>query len=99
MRAHNSITVTDAELARLTAYLREIGSDEAAAPAPAGGGSGLAASYFNNTTLAGTAVLTRTEAINFDWGYGAPGAGVSATAPALTLPGQRAMKPAFSPAS
>jgi MSHA biogenesis protein MshQ len=40
--------------------------------------NGLAASYFNNTTLGGTAVLTRTEAVDFDWGTGSPGAGVSA---------------------
>jgi hypothetical protein len=41
-------------------------------------GTGLAGSYFNNTTLAGTAVLSRTEAIDFNWGTGSPGAGVAA---------------------
>ena len=40
---------------------------------PAGTGTGLAASYFNNTTLTGTAALTRTEAVDFDWVNGSPG--------------------------
>jgi hypothetical protein len=78
VRAHAGVTIADTELAQLTAYLREIGSDEAAAPGPAGSGSGLAASYFNNVALTGTPVLTRTEAVDFDWGTGAPGTGVTA---------------------
>jgi YVTN family beta-propeller protein len=78
VRAHNGVTIVDADLTRLTAYLREIGGDEIAAPGPAGTGSGLAASYFNNVTLTGSAVLARTEAIDFDWGTGAPGTGVNA---------------------
>ena len=41
-------------------------------------GTGLVGSYFNNTTLSGTAVLVRTEAVNFNWGTGSPGAGVNA---------------------
>jgi YVTN family beta-propeller protein len=40
VRAHSGVTINDADLARLTAYLREIGSDEAAAPVGAGGGVG-----------------------------------------------------------
>ena len=40
-------------------------------------GTGLAASYFNNITLTGTAVLTRAEAVNFNWGTGSPGTGVA----------------------
>lgn len=40
--------------------------------------SAFAASYFNNTTLTGTAVSTRTENIDFDWGTGSPGGGVNA---------------------
>jgi YVTN family beta-propeller protein len=75
VRAHAGLLVDDADLSRLLAYLREIGSDEASAPAPAGG---LAASYFNNVTLTGTAALTRVEAVDFNWGRNAPGAGVSA---------------------
>jgi type IV pilus assembly protein PilY1 len=37
----------------------------------------FAGSYFNNKTLSGTAVLTRTENIDFDWGTGSPGGGVN----------------------
>ncbi len=33
VRAHNTVTITDAELANLVAYLKEIGSEEGAAPA------------------------------------------------------------------
>ncbi|WP_207225029.1 DUF4082 domain-containing protein [Rivibacter subsaxonicus] len=39
VRAHNNVTVSDTELASLTAYLREIGSDEGPAPAPSGNGT------------------------------------------------------------
>jgi YVTN family beta-propeller protein len=76
VRAHNNVTITDANLASMVAYLREIGSDEGAAPSPTG--SGLTGSYFNNVGLTGTAALTRTEAVNFNWGSGSPGAGVNA---------------------
>lgn len=78
VRAHNNVTITDANLASLVAYLREIGSDEAAAPQAAGTGTGLAASYYNSVTPGGTAVLSRTEAVDFDWGTGSPGTGVNA---------------------
>jgi YVTN family beta-propeller protein len=37
---------------------------------------GLLGQYFTNATLSGNAVLTRTEAVNFDWGTGSPGPGV-----------------------
>ena len=44
---------------------------------PAGGtGTGLQGQYFNNLLLSGTPKLQRTEAVNFDWGTGSPGAGV-----------------------
>ena len=74
VRAHSGVTVTDANLAKLVAYLREIGRDEGSAP----GSNGLAASYFNNVGLTGTAALTRIEAVDFNWGSGSPGAGVNA---------------------
>lgn len=46
------------------------------APPPSGN---WFAEYFNNVTLGGTPVLTRNEAtINYDWGDGSPGPGVSA---------------------
>jgi hypothetical protein len=41
-------------------------------------GTGLAGAYFNNSTLTGTAVLNRVEAVNFNWGTGSPAAGVNA---------------------
>jgi hypothetical protein len=78
VRAHNNVTVNDADLNRLAAYLREIGSDEASAPSPQANGGGLVGSYYNGMTLAGSPLLTRIEAVNFDWGSGAPGPGVPA---------------------
>jgi len=78
VRAHNNVTVSDADLGRLVAYLREIGSDEATAPSPVANGGGLVGRYYSGMALAGSALLTRTEAVNFDWGSGAPGAGVPA---------------------
>ena len=78
VRAHSGITIPDANLAKLTGYLREIGSDESGAVPAAGNGTGLTGSYFNNITLAGTPVLMRTEAVDFDWGSAGPGSGVVA---------------------
>jgi cytochrome c peroxidase len=78
VRAHNNVTVNDADLNRLVAYLREIGSDESTAPTPLANGGGLVGRYYNGMALAGSALLTRTEAVNFDWGSGAPGTGVPA---------------------
>lgn len=75
VKAHNTVSLSDADIATLAAYLREIGSDEGPAPSPLG--AGLTGSYFNNTSLSGTAVLLRTEAIDFDWGSGSPGPGVT----------------------
>ena len=80
VRAHTSVAAavnaTAANLDKLVAYLREIGGEEGPAPSPVT--NGLVGSYFNNTTLAGTAALSRTEAVNFNWGTAAPGAGVNA---------------------
>ena len=59
------------------AYLQQIGSEESAAPVNAGTGTGLTGRYYNNTGLTGTAVLTRTEAVNFGWGVSSPGTGVN----------------------
>jgi mono/diheme cytochrome c family protein len=78
VRAHNNVTLSDADLNRVVAYLREIGSDEASAPSPQVNGGGLVGRYYNGMALAGNPLLTRTEAVNFDWGSGAPGAGVPA---------------------
>ncbi len=77
-RAHTTFAgVAAADLTRLAAYLREIGSDEVSAPISGTSGNGLVGSYYNNVTLTGTPVLTRTEAIDFGWGSGSPGTGVN----------------------
>ena len=77
--AHSPATVLalgTTDMTNLVAYLNEIGSEEGAAPSPVT--NGLAGSYFNNVSLAGTAALARAEAINFSWGNGSPGTGVNA---------------------
>ena len=76
VQAHTNLTLNGSDLLTVTQYLREIGSDEPAPPEMAATGTGLNGSYFNNRTLSGSAVLTRTEAINFSWGGSSPGAGV-----------------------
>ncbi|HKX41324.1 MAG TPA: PA14 domain-containing protein, partial [Burkholderiaceae bacterium] len=78
VRAHNNVFIGDADLTMLVAYLKEIGADEPAAPAPPGSGTGLTGNYFNNTSLTGAPALTRVEAIDFNWGGGtSPGGAVS----------------------
>jgi len=39
--------------------------------------NGLTASYFNNLSLSGNAVLSRIENVDYDWGNGSPGPGVN----------------------
>jgi YVTN family beta-propeller protein len=78
--AHNNVSLTATELANVTEYLRQIGSEEASAPSAStpASGTGLRGQYFNNVTLAGTPVLTRTEAVNFNWGTTRPATEVTA---------------------
>ena len=79
VRAHSGVSVTDAQLAQLVQYLREIGSEEATAPVPSfvnSSGAGLKATYFGDAALGGSPLLTRTEAVNFNWGTAAPAAAV-----------------------
>jgi YVTN family beta-propeller protein len=72
--AHGNVSVSGAELLNLVAYVLEIGGQEVAAPGVGqNAGAGLLGEYFNNMTLTGTAVLQRTEAVNFGWGSGSPG--------------------------
>lgn len=71
----NGASLTTAERADLAAYVKSIGREEGAPFVPNGGGSGLRGQYFNNRTLSGTAVLTRNEAVDFQWKQ-SPGAGV-----------------------
>ncbi len=72
--AHNNVALNATQLAQVAAFVAQIGSEEPAV-APSGSG-GLQGNYFNNLTLTGTAALARTEAVDFDWGTGSPGAGV-----------------------
>jgi large repetitive protein len=72
--AHNNVTLDATQLAQVAAFVAQIGSEEPAVASTASGG--LVGSYFNNLTLTGTPALVRTEAVNFDWGSGSPGAGI-----------------------
>ncbi|MGH8243987.1 MAG: PA14 domain-containing protein, partial [Steroidobacteraceae bacterium] len=78
IRAHESVNVTDAELANLVAYVSEIGNQEGAAgTGTPKTGTGLTGRYFNNMTLSGEPVLERVERVGFTWS-GSPGPGVNA---------------------
>lgn len=80
IRAHSGVAVSDAEMPNLVAFVMQIGNQETTAPADGSStpnsGTGLAGEYFNNTTLSGTPILKRTEAVNFAWASGSPGPGV-----------------------
>ncbi len=81
VRAHNGVSMTDAQLAQLVQYLREIGSEETMAPLPPfvyANGAGLKAQYFGDVTASGGPLVVRTEAVDFNWGNDAPAAGVPA---------------------
>jgi cytochrome c peroxidase len=73
--AHNNVALTATQLAQVAAFVAQIGSEEPAVASTANGG--LLGSYFNNITLTGSAALTRTEVVDFDWGTGTPGTGVA----------------------
>ena len=78
IRAHAGVSVTDAELTNIVAYVAQIGNQETA---PGTGtpstGTGLAGRYFNNTALSGDPVLERVERVVFTWSD-SPGPGVNA---------------------
>jgi mono/diheme cytochrome c family protein len=81
VRAHSGVSVTDAQLAQLVQYLREIGSEETTEPLPPmvyTSGAGLKAQYFGTAPASGPPLVLRTEAVDFNWGTGAPAAGVPA---------------------
>ena len=80
IQAHAGFTATGTELGNLAAYVAQIGSQETTAPTSSSPntGAGLVGQYFNNTTLSGTPVLQRTEAVNFGWSTSSPGPGVNA---------------------
>jgi large repetitive protein len=79
IRAHGGLTLTDADLTNLVAYVAQIGNQETTAPAASTSntGTGLTGQYFNNITLSGAPVLQRTEAVNFGWSTNSPGPGVN----------------------
>lgn len=78
VQAHTTLSpaFTAAELAQVSAYVRQIGREETTAPTPTGAGTGLRGEYFAGTALAGTPLRTTAEAIDFNWDRGAPAAGV-----------------------
>ena len=53
-----------------------VGSVVRLSTSPAGSGNGLTGRYYNNVTLSGSPVLTRSEAVDFSWGTASPGANV-----------------------
>ncbi|HWN06591.1 MAG TPA: PA14 domain-containing protein [Steroidobacteraceae bacterium] len=78
IRAHAGVTVTDAELPNLVAYVSQIGSQEGSATATTPNtGTGLGGAYFNNMTLGGTPALERVENVAFTWSS-SPGPNVNA---------------------
>jgi YVTN family beta-propeller protein len=78
IRAHRGLALSDTDLANVTAYVQQIGAQETGAPDGTGSGTGLRGEYFNNITLTGAPVATVLQAVDFDWGTGAPRAGVNA---------------------
>ena len=78
LAAHSNVTLTATESTQLVAYLQQIGREESAAPVVANAGTGLRGEYFGNSTLNGTPVRSVVEAVDFDWGTGAPAASVPA---------------------
>jgi YVTN family beta-propeller protein len=74
IQAHKSLLLTPSELTSVAAFTQQIGGEETAVPVAVG--SGLLGQYFANAALSGSPVLTRAEAVNFDWGTSSPGTGV-----------------------
>jgi YVTN family beta-propeller protein len=86
IQAHKSVLLSPSELTNVAAFTQQIGSEEAAVPPTIG--TGLIGQYFANLNLTGNPVLTRTEAINFDWGTASPGTGVPADSFSVRWSGQ-----------
>lgn len=76
--AHRGVSLEPVALASLVDYLRQIGADEPASPGAVPTGTGLRGDYFANRTLSGSPALSRTEAVDFAWGQGAPAGGLPA---------------------
>jgi YVTN family beta-propeller protein len=81
VRAHSGLTLTAADLANVSDFVRQMGGAEpVVAPLiPPGTGTGLRGQYSQRSwTGAATLVLTRTENPNFNWGTGRPASNVNA---------------------
>ena len=77
--AHAGLAIGAADLTNLAQYLREIGNEEASAPAPATSGAGLRGDYYlGAASFSGRLLVSRTEAVDFDWGNNRPAVGVPA---------------------
>lgn len=76
--AHRGVTLAGTDLSNLVAYVQQIGSQETEASAGVGLGTGLTGQYFTNKTLTGAPAVTRVQAVDFDWGTGAPLTGIKA---------------------
>ena len=76
--AHQNVTLSATDLANVSAYVQQIGAQETEAAAGTGTGTGLVGQYFPNKTLTGAPAATKTQAVDFDWGSGAPTAGITA---------------------
>lgn len=75
--AHSGLAIGSTDLANLSQYLREIGAEEGSAPALATTGAGLKGDYFAGAaSFSGRLLVTRTEAVDFDWGANRPTVGV-----------------------
>ncbi len=75
--AHNTFTLNATDLANVSEFVRQIGREEAAV-APPPPATGLRGDYFAGVGVAGTPLLTRYEAIDFNWGTAAPATAVPA---------------------
>ncbi len=76
--AHTNVSLTANDLEAVSAFTKQIGREELAAPVGGTGlatGQGLLGVYSNNLSFSGAA-LTRVENVDFDWGEGSPGTGV-----------------------
>ncbi len=78
VRAHNTFSLSSADVTSVSEFVRQIGREEAAVAPPSTTGSGLRGEYFGNVSLSGTPSLTRIQAVDFDWGTASPGAPIAA---------------------
>ncbi|MEJ8850274.1 PA14 domain-containing protein [Variovorax rhizosphaerae] len=69
---------TEADVLAVSAFVRQIGSEEVRAPSNPGTGTGLLGTYFNNIAMTGIPALTRLETVDFDWVLGSPATTVNA---------------------